>query len=107
MSRFVQMDDWIFEIKTVRAIRVSNYGKPYSAIANVNLRGSEAYIDGLMTRNDDDFTNTDFDTFQKFCRKLGAKQMKYDRFKADKCKSIIVDLHEPEPVKERPRLQLV
>ncbi len=45
-----------------------------------------------MTRNDNDFTSVDFNSFQKFCRKLGAKNMKYDRFKADKCKTINVDL---------------
>ena len=26
MARFVQVDDWIFEVKTVRALRVDEYG---------------------------------------------------------------------------------
>ena len=66
MSRYIQLDNWIFEIKSVRAIRVDSYGKPYSAIANFNLNGGNAYIDGLMTREHDDFTRNDYQTFRHF-----------------------------------------
>jgi hypothetical protein len=49
---YVQIDKWIFEVKSVR---VDDFGKPYFAVANVVLNGKSAYIDGLLTREDDDF----------------------------------------------------
>jgi hypothetical protein len=34
----------------VRALRVDNYGDPYTAIANISLNGNSAYIDGMMQK---------------------------------------------------------
>ena len=75
MSRYVQLDNWIFEVKTVRALHVDSYGKPYSAIANLNLHGDNAFIDGLMTRDNEGFTEKDFQVFEKVCQQLGINQM--------------------------------
>ncbi|MFT6900030.1 MAG: hypothetical protein ACJAXS_000185 [Colwellia sp.] len=59
-----------FEIKTVRALRVDEYGKPYSAIANLTVNGDNAYIDGLLTREDAKFSRKDFKPFINFVNKL-------------------------------------
>jgi len=48
MPKYVHLNNWIFEVKAVRALRVDNYGEPYSAIANINVNGDVAYLDGLM-----------------------------------------------------------
>ncbi|MFB1015853.1 MAG: hypothetical protein QMC51_09395 [Alteromonadaceae bacterium] len=50
ISRNIQIDNWIFEVKMVRALRVDNYGDPYTAIANISLNGNSAYIDGMMQK---------------------------------------------------------
>ena len=74
MSRFVKVEDWIFEVKTVRALRVDHYGKPYSAIANLTVNGDSAYIDGLLTRENEKFSRKDFQAFYKFCQQMQLKQ---------------------------------
>ena len=105
MPRYVKLNNWIFEIKAIRALRVEQYGDPYSAIASLTVNGDSAYFDGLMTRENQAFTRDDFETFKLFCAQLDVKQAKFDRFK-DKvmCKEA-VDI----PVKKEKRniLQLV
>jgi hypothetical protein len=102
MPRYVKLDDWIFEIKTVRAIKVSNYGDPYSAITNLSVMGENMYIDGQMTREGgDQFTRKDFSTFYKFCQLLEMKNAHFDRIKNGKRCNRVVDikpLEKPEPI---------
>jgi hypothetical protein len=104
MPRFVQIDDWIFEIKSVRALRVDQYGKPYSAIANLTINGDSAYLDGLMTRENEKFSRKDFQTFYKFCQQMEVKQAHFDRFKNSELVAECVDI---QPSKQETMLQLV
>jgi len=85
-TRFIQMDNWIFEVKSVRAIRVDNYGDPYNAIANLSFNCDTVHIDGLLTQKNEGFTKKDYDTFYRFCHKLGVKEAEFNRFKGDKFK---------------------
>jgi hypothetical protein len=105
-SRFIELDNWIFEIKSVRAIKVNSYGKPYNAIANVSFNGNNAYIDGLMTREDENFSKEDYQVFMRLCQKMGMNKMQFDRFKNNQLKLETVDL-EPVEKEEMPRLSLV
>lgn len=104
MPRFVQVDDWIFEVKTVRALRVEQYGKPYSAIANLTVNGDNAYIDGLLTREGDKFSRKDFQAFHKFCQQMQVKQANFDRFKNNELISETVAI---QPSNKAAVLQLV
>jgi len=79
-ARYMKVDGWIFEIKTVRALKVDDYGKPYSAIANCNINGDTMYVDGLLTKEDKDFTKEDGMAFQTFCQKLGIDSLTYHRY---------------------------
>ena len=79
-SRYIKIDDWYFEVKTVRAIKVDEYGEPYKAIANCSVNGEQLYIDGLMTKSEDDFTKEDLLAFYKFCKKMGIKACQFDRY---------------------------
>ena len=89
--RYVQIDDWIFELKMVRALKVDEYGEPYSAIANCNINGDNMYIDGLLAKDEDGFTKEDFMTFLKFSKKLGLKGFSYHRYHNGK--SVTKDAH--------------
>jgi hypothetical protein len=80
MSKHVQIGDWIFEVKMVRALKVEEYGKPYSAIANCNINGDSMYIDGLLTQEGEDFTRDDRKSFNDFCYQMGLKQCSYHRY---------------------------
>ena len=71
MSKHVQVGEWIFEIKMVRALKVEEYGKPYSAIANCNINGDSMYIDGLLIKDGQNFTKSDFNSFNDFCEQIG------------------------------------
>lgn len=87
MSKHVQINDWIFEVKAVRALRVGKYGEPYSAITHININGDSAYLDGLITKKDEAFTRHDFETLKEFCRQLEVTEANFDRFKNNQLKS--------------------
>ena len=78
ISRHIQIDNWIFEVKMVRALRVQSYGEPYSAITNINLNGSSAYIDGMMQKNLQQISNEDMQVFKKYCQKMSIKEINMD-----------------------------
>ena len=80
-SRFTQIGDWIFEVKMVRALRVKQFGEPYTGTANLMLTGDSVYIDTQMTREGDSFTKVDSLAFYKFCQMLELKQLNYDKIK--------------------------
>ena len=92
MTKYIQLDDWIFEIKAVRALRVSEYGQAYSSIANININGDSAYIDGLMSRENEVFTRKDFNTIIEFCQQLGLETAAFDRFKNGALVSEVINL---------------
>ncbi|MCV2885860.1 hypothetical protein OE749_14270 [Aestuariibacter sp. AA17] len=106
ISRFTHMDDWIFEVKLVRALRVKNYGDPYTAVATLSVNGDHMYIDTQMTREGDDFTRKDFNTFCHFCRDLEVKSMHYDKMKNGERMSRIIDLSKSH-VQTTPIVRLV
>jgi hypothetical protein len=79
-TKYVQLDDWFFEVKMVRAIKVDEYGKPYNVVANCTVNGDTLYIDGMLAANEENFNRKDFVTFYKFCQKLGLNKAVYDRY---------------------------
>lgn len=97
MSKYIQIDDWIFEIKAVRALRVPSYGQPYTAIANISVNGENAYIDGLMTKEEHPFTRSDFDQIINFCRDLDLSTVNFERYKNQIIRSETVNLHKQTP----------
>lgn len=80
MSKHVKIGEWIFEVKMVRALKVKEYGEPYSAIANCNINGDAMYIDGLLTKNQQTFTKDDFEAFTQFGQLMDLKQLSYHRY---------------------------
>jgi hypothetical protein len=76
----MKVDGWIFEVKTVRALKVDQYGQPYSAIANCNINGDTMYVDGLLTKEGAEFSKEDAIAFQKFCKKMGIENCSYHRY---------------------------
>ncbi|WP_432460568.1 hypothetical protein [Agarivorans sp. QJM3NY_25] len=93
-QRCLRIGDWIFEIKMVRAIRVSEYGQPYDACANINFNGTQAYFDNQLTRNDSAFTAKDFATFVEFCQEMGISDASYDRYSQGKRRTRIITIGE-------------
>lgn len=84
MSKHVKIGEWIFEVKMVRALKVDEYGQPYSAIANCNINGDTMYIDGLLTKDKQNFTKNDFDSFTEFGKIMDLKQISYHRYQNGK-----------------------
>ena len=81
ISRYTRIGDWIFEVKLVRALKVDNYGDPYTGIANLTINGDDLYIDSQMTRDGIDFNRKDFLSFYKFCQSMEVKNACYDKIK--------------------------
>lgn len=107
-ARYIQVGDWVFEVKTVRAMRVDKNGQPYSAIANCNLNGDSMYIDGLLT-NEQDFSKEDFLTFHKFSKKMELKSFTYHRYHngESSVKDVKVQSIEDKPTKPDSGIRLV
>lgn len=80
MTRYVELNDWIFEIKSIRAIKVGNYGEPYSATANLCVNSDSAFVDGMMTRDQSELKEDDYETFRKLCQKFGISDVKFDKY---------------------------
>jgi len=93
MSKHVKVGEWIFEVKMVRALKVDQYGQPYSAIANCNINGDTMYIDGLLTKDQQNFNKDDFDSFTEFGKIMDLKQISYHRYQNGKSvtKEVIVE----------------
>lgn len=75
INQHIQIDNWIFEVKMVRALRVKNYGEPYSAIANIKLNGNNAYIDGMMQKDLQQFSNEDLKVIKKYCQRMSISKI--------------------------------
>ena len=94
------MDDWVFEVKMVRAIKVKNHGEPYSAVANMTVNGDQMYIDSHLSVNEEELSKEDFMTIYKFCQSMGMKNIGYDRIKNGFKTSKQVEIsesHNPQP----------
>jgi len=80
-SRYTHMNGWIFEVKSVRAIRTPAYGQPYNGIAHLQFNGDNLYIDSQMNEKGDEFSRRDFMTFYRFAQQMEAKQATYDKMR--------------------------
>lgn len=80
ITRYIELNNWIFEIKSIRAIKVDTYGKPYSAAANLCINNDHAFIDGVMTRDQTNLDDDDYATFMSLCQKLGISEVKFNNF---------------------------
>jgi len=110
MSKHVQIGDWIFEVKMVRALKVDEYGQPYTAIANCNINGDTMYIDGLLTKEEENFTRDDFKSFNDFGHLIGLKQFSYHRYQSGQSKTkdvIVTPPAEPKTIKKDSSIHLV
>jgi len=78
VNRQIQIGNWIFEVKMVRALRVQNYGEAYSAIATINLNGSTANIDGMMQKDQQQIPNQDIESLKEYCQQMSVKEINID-----------------------------
>jgi hypothetical protein len=92
VTRSIKIDHWIFEIKAVKAIRVDKYGQPYSGIANININGNKAYIDGLMTNSNVEFDRADVAAFKAYLQQLDISKAEFDRYKNQEAISKSMDV---------------
>lgn len=78
MEHIIQVGNWLFEIKLVKAKKVSAYGEPYSGVADIFVHDSTVTIESLKC---DDFTQSDKCDFEQFIEKcLALKTVKFSRY---------------------------
>ena len=105
ITRQCQMDDWIFEVKMVRALKMKTASGPYSAVASFTTNGEQVYIDTHLSIDNEELTKDDYLTFYRFCQALGMKSIRYDRMKNGVKQSKTVDLE--ETLQTKPVIRLV
>lgn len=80
-KRLTRIGDWLFETKVTRALKVPEYGQPYSGIATLTLNGDDMYIDGQMMLDGQDFSRQDLNAFYQYCQQLEVKKAHYDKMR--------------------------
>lgn len=105
ITRIVQMGDWFFEVKMVRALKSKNYGDSYSAIAQLTSNGEQMHIDSHLSVQNEELSKEDFMTIYNFCQSMGMKSISYDRIKNGLRTSKKVEIS--ENLRPRPNIRLV
>lgn len=78
----VQVGNWVFETKQIKARRVDEFGKPYTAIADITIVDGAAHIEGMLCP--DGFDTEDAKSFKAYLLSLGFEKVKFCRFKKGK-----------------------
>lgn len=84
MKRVIAIGDWLFEIKSIRAIRVEKYGKPYNGIASIEFIDGEAHVEGALSkagweRSDTQAFEEFINSFQEFDFYVYSRFNKHDK----------------------------
>ena len=77
MERTFQVGDWNFEIVQLRARKTPEFGRPFSAVANITIANTEAHVEGLLSI--EKITTTDYRTFDSVVDMLDCNKMIYRR----------------------------
>lgn len=77
--RYIKVGDWYFEVKSVKAIRVDEYGEPYTAVANCSFNGDSMYVDGLLAKDNHEFSKSDYKAFYDFSQLMAVDKVNYHR----------------------------
>ena len=78
--KVIKMDDWLFEVKTIRAIKIGKagvYGDEYTAIATIDIIDGNAYVNSTIGK----FTRKCFRTIFNYIKSRGIKVINYKRIK--------------------------
>lgn len=81
MERYIQVGEWIFELKQVRAIRASEFGQPYDASAYINIVDGVPHVEGLLTKHEKSFSSVDYLAFVRFFQLSGFSNFEYSQMK--------------------------
>lgn len=79
MSHITASDNWLFEIKAVRAIKCQQYGNSYSAIATISIVDGEAHVEGLLSK--EGLNAKDSAEIETYLMSIGFKSYQYSRYK--------------------------
>ena len=79
MNHITASENWLFEIKVVRAIRTNEYGKPYAGIASITIVDGEVHVEGLMLINKNKSDIKEIEQHIKY--QLGFNEYYFSRYK--------------------------
>lgn len=97
ITRCMQLGDWIFEVKMVRALKATEYGQPYQAVSTLSIMGDSLYIDSQLARDTQELSREDCRVFYEFARKLDMKRIQYDKIRNGERVSRMVSITENQP----------
>lgn len=69
MKHITTGENWLFEIKEVRAIKAKKYGDTYEAMATLRVVDGVAHVEGLLARGS--FTHKDKQELERYLVSLG------------------------------------
>lgn len=82
MTHITAGENWLFEIKAVRAIKCKKYGDSYSAIASISIVDGEAHVESLFAK--EKLSAQDGAEIEAYLKKIGFTQYFYSRYKKGK-----------------------
>ena len=70
-------EEWFFEVKQIRAIKVKVYGQPYRALVYFNIVNKQLHLESLISF--DGFTSEDFIALEDKVIELGFSEYYLNR----------------------------
>jgi len=83
MKKWVQVGEWMFELRQVRAIRAKDMHLPYNAGALITIANGEANVENLFCTDDKGFKREDFRDIETFMNNAGFEKAEWKRFDPD------------------------
>lgn len=77
--RYIEIGEWIYEIKLVKAIKTPMFGQPYTAICHFNFVGDEVTLESMLSK--DEITKVDMQTHVKFLQEMSVSAFNFSRYK--------------------------
>ena len=86
MKHITSSENWLFEIKEVRAMKASSYGQPYTATVDFKIVLGELYIESMLSITE--FTRNDWTELENKIIELGFNEYWFCRYKKGSLKRI-------------------
>lgn len=71
MKYIMQVGDWSFEVKQIKAVKTPKFGIAYTSIAWITITNGKAAIEGVMTKDANKLTIKDGKDIKKFFNRIG------------------------------------
>lgn len=74
----MQIDKWHFDVVRVKARKVDEYGKPFTATCDITITDGTPHVEGLIATKD--LNSIDKKTIETYLKSIGYKHYEHSHF---------------------------